>query len=77
MSEPSLRAEIAQAISEGVGGADRIWEGDDETGVFVAGYDEPILIVDKPRPDVIIPDALSSLAPGIRLDVQAILAARS
>jgi hypothetical protein len=75
MNKPSLRAEIAQAISDGVGGADRIESA--ATAVFVGGHEHPIVILGGNDPDVIVPEAMKSLVPGIRLDVQAILAERS
>lgn len=74
MSNKSLRAEIAQAISEGVGGADRIVSA--ATAVFVAGHEQPIVVLGGSEPDVILPEGLRSLASGIRLDVQAILSQR-
>jgi hypothetical protein len=74
MSE-SLRAEITSAISEGVGGAERVVTA--ASAVFVAGHDQPIVVLGGSDPDVIVPDSLRELAPGIRLDVQAILADRS
>ena len=75
MSESSLRAEVAQAISDGIGGADRIVSA--ATAVFVAGHDQPIVVLGGDTPDVVIPEALSAMAPGIRLDVQAIMAERN
>lgn len=39
--------------------------------VFVEGFADPIVVLDD---DVIVPDALASCVPGIRLDVQAVLA---
>ena len=74
MSESSLRAEVAKAISDGVGGADRIVSA--ATAVFVGGYEQPIVVLGGNEPDVILPPELKDLAPGIRLDVQAILAER-
>jgi hypothetical protein len=76
MSNLALRRDIAAAIHDGLGGQTDSEEKADRTLVFVDGYADPIVIPGNP-PDVIIPEALSALAPGIRLDVQAILAERS
>lgn len=70
----SLRAEITSAISEGVGGAERVVTA--ASAIFVAGHDQPIVVLGGNEPGVIVPDSLHGLAPGIRLDVQAILAER-
>lgn len=75
MGNGSLRAEIVQAISDGVGGAERVVSA--ATAVFVSGHDQPIVVLGGDEPDVIVPDSLRELSHGIRLDVQAILAERN
>lgn len=70
-----IRYEIADAIKVGLGTGHYAtgYGGKGKVKVWVRGHDEPIVVMDD---DVIIPDDLSALAPGIRLDVQAILASR-
>lgn len=61
---------IVAALRDGFGhDVTRVERTDLVASVFVAGVDEPIRVE---RRDVIIPDALSGAAPGIRLDVQTI-----
>lgn len=66
-----LRDEIVQAIIEGAGNNfESVDVMDNVTCIWVKGH-LPIQVLDD---DVILPKSLEQWAPGIRLDVQAILA---
>lgn len=69
----ALQDQIAAAIKDGLSGDAIVDEDGDDRLVYVGDVVEPIRVKSD---DVIIPDALKSLGPGIRLDVQAILAER-
>jgi hypothetical protein len=70
--QTALHFRIADAIREGAGDAFvRLERSVSESRVFIAGCDEPIRCV---RDDVILPEPLKPWAPGIRMDVQAVLA---
>lgn len=70
-----LTTEIGNAIAQGFGNIARAEHGVKESKIYLDGYDEPIIVTSDPH-DVLIPDALKAVAPGIMLDVQAILASR-
>lgn len=72
----SVRKEIADAIVEGLCGlvTTRSFRRGPSEYIWVEGHStSPIQVMDD---DVVIPDELAHYAPGIRLDVQTILAAR-
>lgn len=73
MPNVPLHFEIANAIVDGLGevGAS-VRRGVSESWVDVPGHDAIRVLND----DVILPTSLEAIAPGVRLDVQAIIASR-
>jgi hypothetical protein len=79
---PSVRAEIVAALRDGFDGHVRVERGRSETRVFPDGFDEPIVVRSAKRNPraaggIDVPATYpAEIVAGIRLDVQAILAAR-
>lgn len=70
----TVRQEIVSAIEDGGSGIIKTDVQDDKTLIYVELCNQPIKVLPD---DVILPDALKGWGPGIRLDVQTILALAS
>jgi hypothetical protein len=70
VNKKTLREEIVEAIVAGFTVETRVRVHDAYTEVFVEGHDEPIKVLPD---DVLLPDSLEAIGPGLALDIGAIM----